>query len=233
MDLGTAVSLAGTIGGAIESISAAKKMKKEDEKLQKLFTKRTTFKTPSEIIDIKNLTQMNAAQGFSDDTLNYLTGQAGSGLAGTLAVAKRLGANPNDLNATLDKYYGDIAGIGAQSDLVKLGKFDKFTNALQGVAANAEAEWQSQENLIKDQMAAASSRFENYNTTLNSGVNLALQGLTNLAVDDLYTDATRVPRPRRIRNNGSGGGTATSSTTVSTGGGMTPSEILTRRNEPI
>ena len=211
------------MGGAIQSISAKKQMKKENEKLDQLFAQRTAFQTPSEVYDILNLSQNEAQQGFSDQTMEYFTGQAGAGLAGTLGVAKRLGADPNNLDNILDSYYGDIFRIGAESDLVKMKKTDQFTKALGLVAANEEAEWQSRENIIKDQMQAASARFDAQNLQYNSGFGLLTQAGTNLAIDDLYTEDINRGRRLRRRPGNTGGGLAGGNAGASAGsaGGAT------------
>lgn len=187
--------ITGGIGLAQTLINAGKE-KRANKELKRLFSQRKSFETPSEIFDILNLSQFNAAQGFSDQTTSYLTGEAGAGLAGSLGTATRLGADPNALSGTIDQYYKDIFKIGAESDLVKMKKFDSFTNALGLVAQNKEAEWQSEENLIKDQMAAVASRVQAANTGQQSGLNLALGSLAALASNNLYK--TKQPNSKEI-----------------------------------
>lgn len=215
--------MAGLVGGVVQGIAAKKQMNEENEKLDALFAQRTAFKTPKEAYDILNLSQSEAQQGFSDQTMDYFTGQAGAGLAGTLGVAKRLGADPNQLDSVLDRYYGDIFRIGAESDLVKMKKTDQFTKALGLIGANKEAEWQSQENIIKDQMQAASSRFDAQNAQWNSAFGLLTNSATNLAIDDLYTEDINRGRRLRRRPGTRGGGLAGGNAGASAGaaGGAT------------
>lgn len=188
-----AAEIAGAVGsvvGLAQTFIEGGKAKRANKDLQRLFKKRKAFTTPAEVFDILNLTESNAAQGFSDETINYLTGQAGSGLSAGLGTASRLGADPNQLSTLLDSYYQDIFKIGAENELVKMKKFDSLTNAIGLVAQNKEAEYQSRENLIKDQMQAAAARLGKAEQGVNSGLNFAIQGLTNLAASDLYKTKT-------------------------------------------
>lgn len=52
---------------------------------------------------------------------------------------------------------------------------------MQLVAQNKDAEWQSQENIVKDQMQAVAGRLGKAEQGINSGLNLTMQGLTNVA----------------------------------------------------
>lgn len=176
--------------GGLQALFNAGKEKRANKELKRLFSQRKAFQTPEEIFDILNLTQFNAAQGFSDDTMSYLTGQAGAGLSAGLGTAARLGADPNQMAGIIDDYYQDIFKVGAESDLVKMKKFDSFTNALNMVAENEAAEWQSQDNLIKDQMQAVATRVGAANQGQQSGLNLALSSLAALATNNLYKTNT-------------------------------------------
>lgn len=180
----------GSAVGLVQTIINSGKEKRANREQERLFKQRKAFQTPSEVFDILNLTTSNAAQGYSDDTMQFLTGQAGSGLAGSLATAERLGADPNQLSGLLDSYYGDIFKIGAENDLLKMKKFDSLTNALQLVAANKEAEYQSKENLLKDRMQSVASRVQAANVGQQSGLNLLTSGLANLAAGFLYDNST-------------------------------------------
>ena len=182
------VAIATALAGATQAYLAHRKTKKANEKLERLFNERKAYQTPAEVFDIANLTQSNAQQGFSDQTMNYFTGQAGGGLSGSLQVAKQLGADPNQLGGVLDKYYGDIFRIGAESDLVKMKNFDSFTNALLNRSAHTDAEWQSSENIIKDQMQRQVANIGANTTSQQSGYNLLLAGASAAASADLYGD---------------------------------------------
>jgi len=217
----------GAVAGLAQTLIESGKAKKANKELDSLFKKRRAYKTPAEVFDILNLTTSNAAQGYSDETMNYLTGQAGAGLSAGLGAATRLGADPNQLSGLLDSYYQDIFKIGNENELVKMKKFDSLTNAMQLVAQNKDAEWQSQENLIKDQMQSVAARLGKAEQGINSGLNFGIQGLANIASANLYGD----------QGSSNGGGNVSSSrqsgSVVSSGGtgGRTPSEILAQRNQ--
>lgn len=178
----------GAVAGIAQSIIEGGKAKKANRELDSLFKKRTKYQTPKEIFDILNLTTSNAAQGFSDETNAYLTGQAGAGLSSGLGAASRLGADPNQLSGLLDNYFQNIFKIGNENELVKMKKFDSLTNAINLVSQHKDAEWQSQENLIKDQMQSVAARVGNAQIGVNSGINLAFQGLSSLASAGLYDE---------------------------------------------
>lgn len=223
--LDLAVPGLGAVAGVVQSLIEGGKAKKANRELDSLFKQRKKYQTPKEVFDILNLTTSNAAQGFSDETNAYLTGQAGAGLSGALGTAGRLGADPNQLSSLLDSYYGDIFRIGNENELVKMKKFDSLTNAINLVGENKSAEWQSEDNLLKDRMQAVASRVGKAEIGLNSGLNLAFQSLVNFGSMGLYDSKT--PAGSRPASATTSGGT------VASGGaaGRTPSEILADRNK--
>ncbi len=180
-----AAGVGAAIGG-IQALIGGGQAKRANRDLKRLFSQRSAYQTPSEIFEILNMQQFNAQQGYSDQTMSFLEGQAGAGLSAGLGTAQRLGADPNQLGGIIDNYYQDIFKVGAESDLVKMKKFDSLTSALQLVAQNKEAEWQSQENLIKDQMAAAAQRLGAGQQNIQSGINTGLGALSSLASMGLY-----------------------------------------------
>lgn len=164
---------------------------KANRRLNKLFKQRRAFETPAEIFEILQMTQNNAQTGFGAETLDYLTDQADRGLSSSLGAATRIGADPNQLSGILDGYFQDIFKIGSQNELERMKKFDALINATQLVAANSEAEWASQENILKDQMQAASGTLAAGQQNLQSGINLGVNALTTLAAKGLYDDKTK------------------------------------------
>lgn len=176
----------GAAAGLVQSLIGGGQAKRANKELKRLFSQRSAYSTPSEIFDILNLQQFNAQQGFSDDTMSFLEGQAGAGLAAGLGTTQRLGGDPNATAGLIDNYYKDIFKIGAESDLVKMKKFDSFTNALNMVAENKTAEWQSEENLIKDQMQAAAQKVGAGQQNIQSGLNATLGSISALLTGGLY-----------------------------------------------
>lgn len=184
-----AMGITGAIS-AIQGLIGDGQIKEGNQELKRLFSKREAFQTPQQILDIVNMAQFNASQGYSDETINYITGQAGAGLSSTLGAATKLGADPNNIAALIDGFYQNIFKVGAESELVKMKKFDSLTNALNLLAENKAAEWQSQDNLIKDQMQAAATKVAGGQQNLQSGVNTALSSLSALATNGLYNTKT-------------------------------------------
>lgn len=183
----------GAATGIIQSLIGGGQARRANRNLKRLFSQRKAYKTPEEIFEILQLTQSNASQGFSDETLQVLEGNAGRGLSATLGSATRLGADPNQLSGVLDNYFQNIFKIGTENELVKMKKFDDFTNALRTVADNRTAEWQSQENLIKDQMQAEAQKVGAGQANLKSGLNLAFGSIAALAGGNLYGQNTPPP----------------------------------------
>ncbi len=181
--------IAGGVGAAIGGIQAligGGQARRANRDLKRLFSQRKAFQTPSEVFEILNMQQFNAQQGYSDQTMSFLEGQAGAGLSAGLGAAQRLGADPNQLGGIIDNYYQDIFKVGVESDLVKMKKFDSLTSALQLVAQNKEAEQVSADNLIKDQMQAAAAKLAKGQQNIQSGLNFGIQGLTNAISGGLF-----------------------------------------------
>lgn len=184
---GNAASLAiGATASGIQNLIALIGAIGGNNKLKKLFKQRTAFQTPSEVLDILNSTEQRAQSGYDPQTLDFLTNQADRSFATSTGNALRLGADPNVIAGLDDQYLQNIMKIGSDNATLQLQNFDKFLNAKQLVAANKEAEWASKENLIKDEMAAASTKVAAGQQNLQSGINLGLQVATSGAMNDLY-----------------------------------------------
>lgn len=175
---GSATPWGAILGGAQTLIGLGEKII-GNAKLKKLFKQRKAYETPSEIFDILNSTEFRAQSGFDPETLGFLTNKAERGFATSIGAAERLGADPNILSGLNDEYMQDIMKIGSDNAMLQLQNFDKFLSAKQLVADNKTAEWQSKENLIKDQMQAAGMEGAAGTQDLSSGLNLALSSLTS------------------------------------------------------
>lgn len=195
---------------------------KANKQLKKLFKQRTPFSTPSEVFDILNASQFQAGKGYDDQTFNYLNNQADRAFATNTGTALRLGADPNVIAGLDDQYLQSIMNIGSNDALLQLQNFDKFLNAKQLVAANKEAEWDSKESILKDQMAMYGLKAQAGATNVNSGLNLIGQAGTNLALEELYKSKNTVNinqsnSPSNLPPPVSGGGLNS--------GGLTPSQM--------
>jgi hypothetical protein len=217
--------VASLIAGGVQAAVGAGQTIAGNAKLKRLFSQRKAFQTPQEIFDILNMTENNAQTGLSSETTQYLTDQADRGLTSQLGVATRLGADPNQIGATLDNYFQDIFKIGNENEIQKLKKFDSVANALQLVAQNKEAEFQSKDNLIKDQMQSAAQKVASGQQNLQSGLNLGLNAASAFSTQDLYK--TQFSKLQQLL----GGGTITTGENSGSGaGGSTPSDILALLN---
>lgn len=175
------------LGGAQTLIGLGEKII-GNAKLKKLFKQRKAYETPSEIFDILNSTEFRAQSGFDSETLGYLTGKAEKGFATSVGAATRLGADPNTLSGLNDEYMQDIMRIGSDNAMLQLQNFDKFLGAKKMVADSKDAEWQSKENLIKDQMQAAGMQGAAGTQDMSSGLNLLLSSLTSGQQAKLWQD---------------------------------------------
>jgi hypothetical protein len=172
--------------GGIQSIIGAIGQGKANKKLNKLFKQRTAYQTPKEIMDVLNSTQYNAQSGYDPQTLDFLTNSADRGFATQTGTALRLGADPNLISGLDDKYLQDIMRIGSDNATLQLQNFDKFLNAKTLVAENKTAEWQSREDLLKDQIQAVAGKAAAGAQNVNSGINTVVQAGSNLAASQLF-----------------------------------------------
>lgn len=172
--------------GLVQTAVGAIGQGKANKKLDRLFKQRKSFETPKEIFDILQATQFNAQSGFGSQTLDFLTNQADRSFATSTGTALRLGADPNVISQLDDQYLQNIFKIGSDDAMLRFQNFDKFLNAKQLVAANKEAEWASQQDILKDQMAAAGMQAQAGAQNVSSGLNLTSQALSNWASAALY-----------------------------------------------
>lgn len=172
------------IGGMIQSIGANKQLKK-------LFEQRTPFKTAKEVFQNRDASQYFAQQGYSDQTLNYLTNQSDRAFSGSAGTALRLGADPNMISGLYDQYMNDVFKVGANSNIMQMQNFDRFLNANAEVGKNADAEWQSKENLIKDKMQMQYQKAQAGQQNMQSGINAGLGALSASETSNIYNDALK------------------------------------------
>lgn len=172
--------------GAYTSIKGASDARKAQKESDKLFSQRKPYKTPTEVLDIFNQAQYNAQTGFDPTTMDYLTSQTQNSLNSTLDTAKQLGGDPNNFSSLLDQNFQQIFKIGSENNLLKMKNFDTLLNATNLVIGNKDAEFASQDNLLKDQLQAAAQRTQVGRANEQSGINLALNGLSALGSSNLF-----------------------------------------------
>lgn len=134
--------------GTIQSIGG-------NERAKRLMQQRTAYKTPEEYFDILNAVENRAQSGFDAFTLNYLTNQTDRAFDSTLDAAVRLGADPNQLSAAFDQKMQSIMKIGSENARLNMDNFSRYLGALESIGESRTAEWQSQQDLLKDKQQAA------------------------------------------------------------------------------
>lgn len=196
------IPLIAVAAGIYQSAHADAKAKKSQAASDKLFSQRKAYKTPSEILDVFNQSQYNAQSGFDPTTLSYITSQAQGSLAGTLDTAKQLGGDPNNFASILDQNFQDIFKIGSENNLLKMKKFDSLLSATELLAQNKDAEYGSTQNLLKDQLATQGQRTQAAQVNEQSGINLALSGVSALGnyYDTKNPTIPKIPKPQAGQN---------------------------------
>lgn len=174
--------------GIYQGIKGAADAKKAQAQSDQLFKQRKPYKAPSEVLDIFNQAQNNAQTGYDPTTLDYLTSQNNNGLNSALNTSKLLGGDPNNFSQLIDQSFQNIFKIGSENNLLKMKKFDQLLNATNLVIGNKDAEFASQDNLLKDQLQAAAQRTQVARANEQGGLNLAVNGLSAYASSKLYKD---------------------------------------------
>lgn len=198
----------------------ANKQTKEALKNRKAYT------TPNEYYKILNALE-NKSQG---DTIarDFQTQQIDNSFAQQLGVAELLGADPNDLSGMFQQKIQGILQVGQNFHASNMEAFGKYIGGLEMIGQNKTAEWGSEDNRVKDLLAALNQQKKDANQTINSGLNMGIAGVSALASNNLYTDdGYTLPPPTSLANNGQVITTTPPPITRTTGTG-TPT-IVTRR----
>jgi hypothetical protein len=207
----TATMVAGGVQGvlgAVQSISGSIRAKRLSRRLR-------PFKTPNEAYKVLNATEQAAQSGYDPTTLKYLTDNIGKSTAASLGAATRLGANPNQLSAILDNQIEQIMRVGAGNHQLQMTSFSRYLGALEMVGKNKEAEWASEQNILKNQIQQASQDKRAGMQNAINGVNAVLAGWSTKELQDMGNgDFTG---QKAAGGNATGG--ATGNDTSSTGGG--------------
>lgn len=150
--------------GLVQTISGS-------AKTNRLMGKRTTYKTPKEVAEVLQATQANAAEGFDATTLDYLNSQTDQAFSGYLGSAERLGADPNSLSAGFSAKMDAIMKIGSENHELNMKNFSTYLGAMDTMAANKTAEWQSREDLLKDKIQQAVQQKQEGMQNMGNAVN--------------------------------------------------------------
>jgi len=184
-------------------------------RISKLLGQRQAYSTPDEIFQILNATQ-SAAQGDTT-TRDFQTNELNQVFSNILNTSELLGADPNSLSALFQSKIGGLLKIGEQFHTSNMESFGKYLGALSTVADNRAAEWQSQQDIIKDKLQAEGVNLANNYGNVNAGINTLIGGLSADQQMKLYlqrnggvmpnTNTVVDPLDRTFGNtSGSGGG---------------------------
>lgn len=177
--LGLALSAAQTGFGALQSLFA-------NGKIKKILARRESYQTPEEYTQILQATQSQAQQGFDPTTLNYLTNQTDRAFSGATDAAVRLGANPNDLSRLFDQKMQQIMQIGAQNHDLNMKNFDRYISAVDTIGQNKIAEFNSEQDILKDKLQAAGLEKQAGIQNVGSGLNSFISLDASRRTSDLY-----------------------------------------------
>lgn len=179
---GTASAIAGAIEtgvGIIDKIGARKRQKR-------LLNQRKAYQTPQEITDILNATEYNAQTGYDPVTLDYLTDETNSAFSSSIGAVERLGGDPNMLSQIFGQNVDNIRRISADNHNLYMQNFSQYLSALNTVGENKTAEWQSQQDIIKDKLQAAGLDIQSATANISGGLNTVLSTLSAEQIAQLY-----------------------------------------------
>lgn len=184
--IGAAAPLVSVGLGLAQGVYGAIKKGKAEREMQKLLAERKAYQTPEEVFMQLQATQQKAGQGMGADVLNYLTTGANRDFSSGVGAATRLGGNANDLAALFDKRIMASMGIAGQNQAQKMANFSQYLGALGTMAENRTAEWQSQENILKDRIQAVSGQGADATRNIQGGLNTVLGGVSAAGMSNLY-----------------------------------------------
>lgn len=169
-----------TTGYGIYSKARANKKQKD------ALSQRKAYTTQDETYQILNALE-NKSQGDTQ-TRDYQTQQIDNAFSQQLGVAELLGADANDLSGMFQQKIQGILQVGQQFHASNMEAFGKYIGALDMVAKSKDAEYGSQQNIVKDAIQAAAADGKAADATINSGINTALSGYSAYQSNKLYQD---------------------------------------------
>lgn len=171
------------IAGKIKSDNAA-------NDAERLLASRKAFKTTDEVYDIVAASTNRAQSGFDPATMEYLSGEINRLTASSLGVAKRVGSNANELSAMLDQNIQSIMKVGSANAAANMENYSKYLSAKELLAKNLEAEWASEEGIIKDKLQSANMRRQEGTAQFSAGLSGVTSALSSMKMADLYKERT-------------------------------------------
>jgi len=182
--LSSAVPIAGAALGVLQAGYGIYQDIKSKKKINSLLSQRKAFQTPQQIYDIVNAT-LSQAQGDTI-TRDFETNEIDQGLSNTLGAATRLGANPNDLSSFFQQSILGKMKVGQEFHASNTAAFSNVINSFKLLADNKDAEYASQQDILKDKLAAAGVNLQTANSNISGGINTTLGSLSSLGLTNLF-----------------------------------------------
>lgn len=176
------------MSGAAKANKGSRAKRIAEMEAAELFKRRKAYQTPTELYKILNATTANAQTGFDPETLQYLTTQTDRAFDASLSTSQMLGGDPNDFSALFNDKVNAIMGIAAKGHELKMQKFSQYLGAEQMIAASKDAEWQSEQNMLKDEQQAVQARRIAAAQEQAAGTNMIISAAANYATSRLYSD---------------------------------------------
>lgn len=173
---------------ALQVGSGLVKNAKANKATKELLKERKPYETPDEVFKILNATQANAQSGYDAETLDYLNNQTDRAFSSAIGASELLGGDPNDLSAIFDQKIQQVMKIGAENHALNMTNFNKYLGALEMVGKSSDAEYVSEQNLIKDKLQAEAAKKAQADENIQNGLNLGLEAGSSLLSNDLYGD---------------------------------------------
>lgn len=194
------------LGAAQTGIGIAEKAKAKKD-AAKALGQRRSYQTPEELYKILSATQNNAQTGFDSATMQYATNETDRAFDASLSTNQLLGGDPNSQSAIFGEKLNAIMGIANQSHAVKMQNFNQFLGALSSVGQSKDAEFFSQQNLVKDKQQQAGVDLANSSQQISAGLNTGLASLAAITESNLYDNpkiSTKAKFKDEYRSQGKG-----------------------------
>lgn len=167
--------------GIIQGIGAKKR-------INGLLDQEKPFQTSQQVYDIVNAS-LNNAQGDTI-TRNYETNAVDQNLSDSVNAATKLGADPNVLSSLFQNSINGIMKVGQQFHESNTAAFSNVLNAFKLLSDNKDAEYASQQGIIKDKLAAAGANLQTGTANVSGGLNTILSSLSSKATGNLFKQKT-------------------------------------------
>jgi hypothetical protein len=175
----TVLGIGQSILGAIQGIGG-------NQRLKRLMSQRKAYSTPEEFYQILQATQNRASEGFDAFSLNYMTSQTDRAFSEGVGDINRLGGDANDVASLFDRKVQGLMKIGVENHAENLKNFNSYLSAVDMIGKNKEAEWASEQDILKDKMQAAGADKAAGTQNVFNGINAVTANMTAKKQADLF-----------------------------------------------